>query len=124
MSAPAAVLLAGTILALVASLAAWWRWAVTADLYTGHVMIPGRPTAEDHRPGRAVVAGAYAEALAAARRTSTGRLRTAERRLRRRYARQPLTADALVRLAAARAVLDERGVALHPLPGRRTGVAR
>ena len=80
--------------------------------------------AATQRPGSAVVADAYVEALAAARGTRTGRLRRTERRLRRRYARRPLTATALVRLAAARAVLVERGHTLRTLPARPTGAAQ
>lgn len=76
------------------------------------------------RPRSAVVADAYTEALAAARGTRTGRLEAAERRLCRRYARRSLTAAALVRLAAARAVLAERGIALRTLPTRTTGAAQ
>jgi hypothetical protein len=67
-------------------------------------------------PARADVAAAFRADVEAAESMRPARLGRIERRLRRRYARRPLDAEQLIRLAAARFVLARRGHALVELP--------
>ena len=67
-------------------------------------------------PARAVVADAFRADVEEAETKRPARLSRIERRLRRRYARRPLDADQLIRLAAVRFVLSRHGHALAELP--------